>query len=387
MLFQPPLPTTDKNVDEETPTASVTKPVEKEKKPVSMSLGSDRRAKVAKMFSAAMEEEDPVIVNTIPTQHIPAKGRAMNDAERKLAEANAIPKSLAAHRRANMLPKHSRPSGPQDIDRPNASALPPSYQAPVQTSVATAAASTAGNVPANKIACLLCRRAFSSYEMLGRHERESQLHAQNLAKLALSQAQGEEVGVNVEGSSGSTSSSGVSNRPTAADIISGGFVGSSGIVYKDRAAERRAQSGAGIGPADPSMMRKKREKDREDTWRTPGYDDNKFARVNAPLPPGMTAEQAAKVYEDEDNVGNVMLRKMGWEENRGLGKDGSGIHNPVSLEGSKIGNDKSGVGTIDQSIPPVVYSSSGSDYKESLLRATQARFEHVEKTELHKKGR
>ena len=388
VLFQPPLPTVDKNVADEVLTTSETKPTEKEKKPVSMSLGNEqRRAKVAKMFSAAMEEEDPVIVNTAPTQHIPSKGRAMNDAERKVAEANAIPKSLAAHRRATMLPKHSKPSGPQDIDRPNADSFHPGIST-VQTTVTPAVAATAAaNVPVNKIACLLCRRAFSSHEMLARHERESQLHAENLAKLALSQAQDEEIGAKASGSDSSASSAGATSRPTTADIVSGTFVGSSGAVYKDRAAERRAQSGVGVGPADPSMMKRRSESERDDRWRKPGYDANKFARVDAPLPPGMSAEQAAKVYEDEDNVGNVMLRKMGWEENRGLGKDGSGIHNPVSLEGSKIGNDKSGVGTIDQSIPPVVYSTSGQEYKESLLRATQARFEHVQKTEERKNGR
>ena len=69
---------------------------------------------------------------------------------------------------------------------------------------------------------------------------------------------------------------------------------------------------------------------------------------------------------------------MGWEENRGLGKDGSGIHDPVSLEGSKIGNDKTGVGTDQEYIPPVAYNSRGTGYKESLLRAAQARYEYLD---------
>ena len=374
VLFQPPLPTVDKTVEENDTIVTEIEPTEKEKKPVSLSLSNDRRAKVAKMFGAAIEEEEPVIVNTVPAQHIPAKGRAMNDAERKVAEANAMPKSLAAHRRATMLPKHTRPSGPREIDRPAEGTLPLGAS-PAQP---IAVPATAAAVPADKIICFLCRRAFNSHEMLARHERESQLHAENLAKLALSQGQGGEAGVNTEGTDASAPSA--SNRPSAADIISGGFVGSSGAVYKDRAAERRAQSGIGVGNSDPTMMKRDdRDRDKDDRWRTPNYDTNKFSRIDASLPPGMSAEQAAKVYEDEDNVGNVMLRKMGWDENRGLGKDGSGIHNPVSLEGSKIGNDKSGVGTVEQNIPKVAYHSSGPEYKESLLRATQARFEQVEK--------
>ncbi|KAL7166933.1 hypothetical protein ACSBR2_037569 [Camellia fascicularis] len=42
----------------------------------------------------------------------------------------------------------------------------------------------------------------------------------------------------------------------------------------------------------------------------------------------ITADKAI----DESNVGNRMLRNMGWQEGLGLGKDGSGMVEPVQAQ-------------------------------------------------------
>ena len=34
----------------------------------------------------------------------------------------------------------------------------------------------------------------------------------------------------------------------------------------------------------------------------------------------------------EDNIGNKLLRKMGWKTGQGLGKDGSGITTPIEVK-------------------------------------------------------
>jgi RNA-binding protein 5/10 len=85
--------------------------------------------------------------------------------------------------------------------------------------------------------------------------------------------------------------------------------------------------------------------------------------------------QESHVYEDASNPGNQMLRKMGWTEGDGLGKDKDGFRDPVTLDGSRTGSDKAGIGnSSDLKIPPIDY---GSGYKESLLRAAKARYDHL----------
>ena len=39
----------------------------------------------------------------------------------------------------------------------------------------------------------------------------------------------------------------------------------------------------------------------------------------------------ASIAEDELNVGQQMLKKMGWTPESGLGKNGSGIVNPIKV--------------------------------------------------------
>lgn len=92
------------------------------------------------------------------------------------------------------------------------------------------ASTTRTPAPASAIVCTLCQRQFSSKEQLLRHERESKLHASNLAKANLL-------------SSSTTETS---------DVTAGhGHVGSGGSgsgsagagLYRDRASERRAVHG------------------------------------------------------------------------------------------------------------------------------------------------
>jgi RNA-binding protein 5/10 len=80
------------------------------------------------------------------------------------------------------------------------------------------------------------------------------------------------------------------------------------------------------------------------------------------------------VYEDESNPGNQMLRKMGWQEGDGLGKDKDGHRDPIALEGTRTATDKSGIGNSQFITPPIDYRGDG--YKESLLRAAKARYDN-----------
>jgi RNA-binding protein 5/10 len=140
----------------------------------------------------------------------------------------------------------------------------------------TPAATTAPTGP--PFVCLLCRRQFNSAEQLIRHENESKLHAENLAK---QQAAAQEP------------------------------------AYRDRAAERRAVQGESIPPPGTRVR-----SDSVDASAPSSSNRRVGTEVSAVL---ATSSEAAPVFMDSVNPGNVLLRKMGWSEGKGLGKEGTQI--------------------------------------------------------------
>lgn len=197
--------------------------------------------------------------------------------------------------------------------------------------------------------CLLCRRQFNSTEQLSRHEKESKLHAENVAK---QQQQ-------------------LQQEAAAGD---GG--------YRDRALERRQVHGASV-PSSASVARRLArggEDSDEEGGARGGRKGERDHRREAPLvaPPQHQAP-ARSVAEDAANPGNQLLRRMGWSEGQGLGRSGTGIEDPIEL--AQRNDRTAGVGASDASVPPIVYSGEGRDYKESILRAARARFEQISRKE------
>ncbi|GFQ01372.1 RNA-binding protein 5 [Phtheirospermum japonicum] len=109
--------------------------------------------------------------------------------------------------------------------------------------------------------------------------------------------------------------------------------------YRDRAAERRNLYGSSSFGDDLSNAGGG-DSNRDPTFRR-GVSDS------MPFPPGVGGGRSSTVdaaasqsYEvitadkaiDESNVGNRMLRNMGWHEGSGLGKDGSGMVEPVQAQ-------------------------------------------------------
>jgi len=76
-------------------------------------------------------------------------------------------------------------------------------------------------------------------------------------------------------------------------------------------------------------------------------------------------EKAEKAI-DESNVGNRMLKAMGWKEGSGLGKKGTGIVAPIKTE---IVSERAGLGS------DVVPSNPGDTYQEAARRKSKARYE------------
>ncbi|XP_039048991.1 SUPPRESSOR OF ABI3-5-like isoform X4 [Hibiscus syriacus] len=139
--------------------------------------------------------------------------------------------------------------------------------------------------------------------------------------------------------------------------------------YRDRAAERRNLYGLSSSTGDD-------------------LPDQELRNSNSmPFPPGVgggrgvvpddvqsfeviTAEKAI----DEKNVGNQMLRNMGWHEGLGLGKDGSGMKEPVKAQAT---DGRAGLGSQTKKLDPNLEVQAGDSYKTVIHKKALARFREM----------
>ncbi|XP_078172276.1 suppressor of abi3-5 isoform X3 [Carex rostrata] len=146
--------------------------------------------------------------------------------------------------------------------------------------------------------------------------------------------------------------------------------------YRDRAAERRnlygSSSSKGDDVSDP----------------TSEYTSRKGSSLDMPFPPGVGVRSTGEAppdtesYEvitadralDENNVGNRILRNMGWQEGLGLGKDGGGIKEPVQ---AKASGDRSGLGSQQRKVDPVLETQVGDSYRTIIQKKAIARFREM----------
>ncbi|KIY51131.1 hypothetical protein FISHEDRAFT_38467, partial [Fistulina hepatica ATCC 64428] len=140
-------------------------------------------------------------------------------------------------------------------------------------------------------ACLLCSRQFKSPEQLLRHNKESGLHkarAKETAKQKLRARQ-------QKAAAAATTSGAEQQLPK----------------YRDRASERRVLFNQPEVPLPESSSMGKRR-----------YYEGPAA---PPLPPPAPVHPG----EDESNIGNKLLKMMGWQAGTGLGVDGEGRVDPI----------------------------------------------------------
>jgi len=174
-----------------------------------------------------------------------------------------------------------------------------------------------------KMACLLCKRQFPNKEALGRHMQLSDLHKTNLETMRKSKAAG-------ENGSGLTSAQ-----------------------YRDRAKERRQKYGEPSVPA-PNKLKERYIASRE--------------------------EVAASKYEEptkqgigSDNIGNKLLKKMGWTDGQGLGKANQGRTSIIETERR--------VATAGLGLQGSTYSVVGDSYKECVKKMMFHRYQELDAQE------
>ncbi|WCJ25111.1 suppressor of abi3-5 [Euphorbia peplus] len=150
--------------------------------------------------------------------------------------------------------------------------------------------------------------------------------------------------------------------------------------YRDRAAERRSLYGSSSSVGD----------DLADIGFGDSNRDVPSKKVDSmPFPPGVGGGRGtgdgninAQSYEvitadkaiDENNVGNRMLRSMGWQEGLGLGKDGSGMIEPVQAQATEK---RAGLGSQQKKVDPGLEVQAGDSYKTLIHKKALARFREM----------
>jgi len=149
--------------------------------------------------------------------------------------------------------------------------------------------------------CLLCARQFKTLEQLKRHNKESDLH--KVCDIKVFRALFFTTHIQQKNFKD------VNLREIARQKAASRRIGTSEAPkYRDRASERRTlfnQPEAPIPEKDPSVSKKR--------------------QVEAPRPPTPPVVLA----NDEANVGNKLLKMMGWKAGSGLGSEGDGRVNPM----------------------------------------------------------
>ncbi|XP_057508423.1 SUPPRESSOR OF ABI3-5-like isoform X1 [Actinidia eriantha] len=151
-------------------------------------------------------------------------------------------------------------------------------------------------------------------------------------------------------------------------------------TYRDRAAERRSLYGSSSSIGDNASDIGVGDSNRDSAFKKGLVD-------SMPFPPGVGGGRGfgdanIQNYEpisadkaiDESNVGNRMLRNMGWQEGLGLGKDGSGIVEPVQ---AKPMESRAGLGSRQKKLDPSLDVQAGDSYRTLIQKKAIARFREM----------
>ncbi|KAI0350105.1 hypothetical protein OH77DRAFT_1507171 [Trametes cingulata] len=225
----------------------------------------------------------------------------MTTEDPKVAAAKRVAPLIASKKTANNITKWNQV---QDVLHHDAPQEVPAPVQPVETPAAAATVAAPATKTAtppqadtefefsdtNALTCLLCARQFKSIEQLKRHNKESDLHKKNYKDAALRE-------VAREKARAAKAKAEQAQQPK----------------YRDRASERRIMHNQPDVPRplpneQPATKRKHSE---------------------GPRPPSPPPPPPLNPGKDENNVGNKLLKMMGWKEGQGLGSGGEGRVDPI----------------------------------------------------------
>jgi RNA-binding protein 5/10 len=145
-------------------------------------------------------------------------------------------------------------------------------------------------------------------------------------------------------------------------------------VYRDRASERRAIHGQSEIPEDilepgryDEVFQSDRRKRRAGSITDLMVDQPVGTSLLLPPPPA----PPQVLSEDVANPGNQLLRRMGWSEGQGLGKDATGRVESIAESVAATSRVQSTAGVGVTALPP------SNNFKSSLQQRTMARFEQI----------
>lgn len=190
------------------------------------------------------------------------------------------------------------------------------------------------------MACLLCARQFKSLEQLKRHNNESDLHKKNFRDANLREIAKEKV--------------------KTARLKSEQKPEDQTPKYRDRASERRVMHNQPDAPVSSSNT-------------GDGIAGNGRRSAPGPSKPPSPPPPPLHPGRDESNVGNKLLKMMGWTEGTGLGTNGEGRVDPIQtaiyVQGVGLGASK---GKDIESISAGGYSSYNNAHEVARERYNDA---------------